>query len=174
MRPDPRGLSPSLLAVLVWYMATAVVAVWFVFRDPAFDYRLLLVGSVLPLADAFTGGVWVLHSITFSVSLVAAVMLITIGRRNWRRRLLPLPIGTMMYLVFSGAWSNAEAFWWPFSGWSIDDASLPAVERGWGWSIALELVGIGLAWWIWRTTRLSDAARRREFASSGRLDFVVH
>ena len=30
--------------------------VWFVFRDPRFDYRLLIVGSVLPLLDGVTGG----------------------------------------------------------------------------------------------------------------------
>jgi uncharacterized membrane protein len=160
--------------VFVWYLATSVAAVWFVFRDPAFDYRLLLVGSVLPLADAVTGGVWVMHSITFSVALVALVMAVTVGRRSWRRRFLPLPIGTMMYLVFSGAWANADAFWWPFSGWEVDDASLPMVERGWGWSISLELAGVLIAVWIWRTTRLADHTRRRQFASTGRLDFVVH
>ncbi len=156
--------------MFVWYLATAVAAVWFVFRDPAFDYRLLLVGAVLPLADAVTGGVWVMHSITFSVVLVVVVMLATIGRRTWRRRLLPLPIGTMLYLVFSGAWTNADAFWWPFSGIEIDDAPLPMVDRGWGWSIALELLGFLIAIWLWRTARLSDPANRRRFVSSGLLD----
>ena len=33
--------------MLFWFVGTAVVAVWFVFRDPAFDYRLLIVGSLL-------------------------------------------------------------------------------------------------------------------------------
>ena len=44
-----RRLSASLSPVFVWYIATAVATVWFVFRDPGFDYRLLIVGSVLPL-----------------------------------------------------------------------------------------------------------------------------
>jgi hypothetical protein len=158
--------------VFVWYLATAVAAVWFVFRDPRFDYRLLLVGAILPLADSVTGGVWVMHSITFSVALVVVVMLATIGRRTLRRRLLPLPIGTMLHLVFGGAWANADAFWWPFSGLDIDDAPLPMVERGWGWSIALELVGVVLAAWIWRTTRLTDSGHRHRFLSTGQLDFT--
>jgi len=157
--------------VFVWYLATAVAAVWFVFRDPAFDYRLLLLGAVLPLADAVTGGVWIMHSITFSVVLVAVVMAATVGRRAWRRRLLPLPIGTMLHLVFGGAWTNADSFWWPFSGLGIEDASLPMVERGWRWSIALELAGVLIAVWIWRTARLSNAINRHRFASTGQLSF---
>jgi hypothetical protein len=42
--------------VFFWFIGTAVVAVGMVFRDPRFDYRLLIVGSVLPLADACSAG----------------------------------------------------------------------------------------------------------------------
>ena len=41
--------------MFLWFVATAIVSVWFVFRDPRFDYRLLIVGSVLPLADGRDG-----------------------------------------------------------------------------------------------------------------------
>jgi len=34
--------------VIAWFAVTAVAAVWFVFRDPRFDYRLLIVGAVVP------------------------------------------------------------------------------------------------------------------------------
>lgn len=159
--------------MFVWYLATAVAATWFVFKDPGFDYRLLLVGSVLPLADGVTGGVWILHSITTSVAVVAIVMALTVRQRARRKRILALPIGMMLYLVFSGAWSNANAFWWPFSGWTVDDASLPVVERGWGWSVMLEIAGVALAVWIWRAARLGSAESRRRFASVGHLDFVA-
>lgn len=155
--------------MLLWYLSTAVLAVWYVFRDPQFDFRLLLLGAVLPLGDAVTGGVWIMHSITFSVALVIVVMAATVGRRQLRRRWLALPIGTMLHLVFGGAWANADAFWWPLGGFGIDDASLPMVERGWGWSIVLEIAGIGLTAWIWRRARLADPGRRRTFVSSGHL-----
>ena len=34
--------------VLLWFIGTAIVSVWYVFSDPFFDYRLLLVGALLP------------------------------------------------------------------------------------------------------------------------------
>ena len=34
--------------MLLWFLGTALLSVFFVFTDPRFDYRLLLVGSVLP------------------------------------------------------------------------------------------------------------------------------
>ena len=40
----------------LWFVSTAVLTVWFVFRDPRFDYRLLIVGSVLPDLDGLFGG----------------------------------------------------------------------------------------------------------------------
>ena len=63
--------------------------------------------------------------------------------------------------------------WWPFSGIEIDDASLPMVDRGWGWSIALELLGFLIAILaLAEGAQLSDPANRRRFVSSGLLDFT--
>ena len=104
--------------MLLWFVGTAIVTIWFVFRDPRFDYRLLVVGSVAPPAvDVWFGGARVLHSLTFSVVLLAVVMIATIGRRPLRRTLLGLPLGTLLHLVYTGAWANTSAFWWPFSWW---------------------------------------------------------
>ena len=132
-----------------WFIGTAVVTVWVIFRDPRFDYRLLAVGAVLPLADAVTGGVWVLHTLVFSLALMVAVMLTTVGRRPVRTFLLGLPIGTMLHLVFDGAWANAELFWWPLGGWSFGGEPLPEIARGW-WSLVLEVFGIAMLVWAWR------------------------
>ena len=73
-----------------WFIGTAIVAVWYVFRDPRFDYRLLVVGSVLPLGDALFAlgdgpGMRWMHSLAFSVALLAAVMAITAGRKPQRK-----------------------------------------------------------------------------------------
>lgn len=138
-----------------WFIATAVFTVFFVFRSPAFDYRPLMVGSLIPLAS-----VRVLHSVVFSVAFLAVVMAATVGHRIVRRRLLGLPVGTMLHLVFTGAWTNDEAFWWPLFGWSIDDATHPVAARGW-WNIPLELVGlvgcVAIAKRIdWRTGRIGQ------------------
>lgn len=154
--------------MFLWFVATSIATVWFVFRDPRFDYRLLIVGSVLPLADGVTGGAAVLHTLAFSLALLALVMVVTAGRRPVRKLLLGLPIGTMLHLVFDGAWADSDLFWWPIGGWGFDDAALPEVSRGW-WDVALELVAVAILAWVWRSSELSDPAARRRFWREGRL-----
>jgi hypothetical protein len=135
--------------VFLWFIGTAIVTVRFVFRDPTFDYRLLIVGSVLPLADAVTGNAGVLHTLLFSLVLMAVVMLSTVGRRPVRKVLLGLPIGTMLHLVFDGTWMNKDLFWWPLGGVSFADDQLPEASRGL-WDIGFELIGLLLVVWVWR------------------------
>jgi len=154
-----------------WFIGTAAVTVGVVFRDPRFDYRLLIVGSVLPIGDGLFGGARALHSLTVSVALLAALMLATSGRKPIRKMLLGLPIGMILHLVFGGAWSETEVFWWPFFGWSFDDAPLPMVDRGW-WSVLLEVVGVAICVWLWRHNHLGDRARRVAFLRDGHLDTV--
>lgn len=141
--------------MLLWFLATSVFTVFFVFRSPAFDYRPLMVGSLIPLAS-----VRVLHSIVFAVAFLAVVMLATIGHRLLRRRLLGLPVGVMLHLVFTGAWTNDKVFGWPLFGWDIGDVTHPVVARGW-WNVPLELAGLAGCWVIakridWRTGRIAS------------------
>ncbi|MCU0261338.1 MAG: hypothetical protein MUE78_09990 [Ilumatobacteraceae bacterium] len=162
--------------MLLWFVGTAVLTIAWVFRDPRFDYRLLVVGSVLPqVVDVWTGGAWVMHSLLAPIVTLVVVMLATIGRRQLRRTLLGLPIGMLLYLVFSGAWANEDVFWWPFTGTGFDGDPLPAASRGW-WTLVLEAAGLGLCVFIWRTARLGDPERRAWFRRTGQLDLarVVH
>ena len=156
-----------------WFIGTAVLAVWYVFRDPRFDYRLLIVGSVLPELDAVTGGMWVMHALLFSVGLLTVVMLATAGRKPVRRLLLGLPIGTFLHLVFDGAWASTEVFWWPFGGTSFGDEPLPSVGRGW-WSVVLEVIGLVLVAFVWRGARLADPEGRAQFWRTGQLDLTSY
>lgn len=97
--------------MFLWFFGTAILSVWFVFRDDRFDYRLLIVGSILPDAiDIFSGGAWVMHSVLASIAALAIVMIATAGRKPSRRRLLALPIGMFMHLVFDGAFASARLF----------------------------------------------------------------
>ena len=154
--------------MFLWFLGTALATVWYVFRDRGFDVRPLALGAVLPELDGLVGGVQVMHSLAFSLTLLLVVMVATSGRRAARKRWLGLPIGTMLHLVFDGAWTDAHVFGWPFRGWSFDDATRPAVERGW-WNVLLELVGFAILAWFWRRAGLSDPARRRELRQTGRL-----
>jgi hypothetical protein len=154
---------------LFWFVGTSVATIWFVFRDPRFDYRLLVVGSVAPPAvDVWFGDARVLHSLAFSVGLLGVVMVATVGRQALRRTLLGLPLGTLLHLVYTGAWADTSTFWWPFSG-GFGDARVPIAARGW-WNVLLELAGLAILAWVVRAAGLADATRRRHAWRTGQLE----
>jgi hypothetical protein len=154
--------------MLLWFAATSVLTVYFVFRDPRFDYRFLVLGALLPdIVDAFAGRMWVLHSLGGAVGLLAVVMAVTVGDRPLRKRLLGLPIGVLLHIVFDGAFSTTEVFWWPVSG-GFGDHPLPVVARGW-WNLVLEAAGAALLVWAWRLFGLADPVRRRRAVRAGEL-----
>jgi hypothetical protein len=154
--------------VLVWYAATAAVGVWAVFDSPAIDYRWVVVGAVVPVAETVLGRPGPLHSIVVAVGALALVMAATTGRRLVRRRLLGVPIGLFAYLVFSASWADTDAFWWPLTGVALSSADPPELSRG-AVTIVLEVAGLALAWWWARRVGLDDRTARDEFVRSGRL-----
>jgi len=157
--------------VFFWFLATSVITIGLVFRDPNFDNRLLLVGSVLPTADAVFGGARALHSITVSIALLAVVMIATKRGSSIRKTLLGLPIGMFLHLVFDAAWNDTDTFWWPITGLGFEDSGIPIVDRGWI-SVLLEAVGVAGCVWLWRRNGLLEGERRRQFLLDGHLDAV--
>jgi hypothetical protein len=155
--------------LLVWFAATSVVLVAVVFRSPAIDYRTVILGAVLPVGEGVLGGPRLLHSVVGAVAVLGAVMVATRNRRLVRRRLLGIPIGIMCHLVLDGSFTRTDSFWWPVSGWSFAPGQIPELSHL-GVSIALELVGIGVAVWGYRTFGLDDPAKRARFVHDGRLD----
>lgn len=154
--------------MLVWYLATAAAGVWAVFDSPAIDYRFVLAGAALPVAEVALGRPGPLHSLVVAVVVLGAVMVATTGRRLLRRRLLGIPIGLFAHLVFSGTWADTDAFWWPLTGLALSDAEPPELARG-GLTVVLELAGLALGWWWVRRVGLDDPAARDGFRRSGRL-----
>jgi hypothetical protein len=155
--------------MILWYAATAFVTVWAVFKDPAIDYRLVMAGALVPdVVDVWTGGRWIGHTLVCSIVALGVVMLATRGRRLLRRRLLALPIGMFLHLVFDGIWTNREVFLWPFAGTDLGDADLPSVARGLA-NVPLELAGLAVVVWAWRRFRLGEPERRRTFLRTGHL-----
>jgi hypothetical protein len=154
--------------MFLWFLATAVMSVWYVFTDPRFDYRLLLVGAILPdLIDIPLGHAQAAHSLTVAVGVLTAVMLVTAGRKPIRRLLLGLPIGMLLHLVWDAAFASAKVFWWPFIG-SWGSVRVPSIQRGW-WDVPLELIGAIGVRWIWKRFGLADPERRRTFLRTGVL-----
>lgn len=155
--------------MFIWFAVGAVVGVALVFDSPAMDFRLVVLGAVLPVAEAAVSGPWVLHTPAASLVLLGGVMLVARGRRLVQRRWLGVPIGLMAHLVLDGTWSNTEVFWWPFAGIdALGGSRVPEFGRG-ATGLLLEVVGLALGVWAWRRFGLHDPAARRALFTSGRL-----
>jgi len=159
--------------VLLWFCGVSVAAVWLVFRSPAIDYRLVMLGSVLPVGEVVLGGPRLLHTLLASVAALVLIMLATQQRRLLRRRLIGLPIGLMMHLVLDGIWARQVVFWWPFFGTDFGDGGLPELSHGLGLVLLLEVAGAAALLWCWRAFDLADPANRRLFLTTGHLNREV-
>lgn len=154
--------------MLIWFVVMSVVITWAVFQSPAIDYRMVALGSVLPVAEIPLGA-WFLHSLLAPTLVLVVVMLATRNRRLVRRRWLGLPIGMYLHLVLDLAWTRTETFWWPVLSREFSPGSAPEVSRGW-WSLVLEVVAVGVGVWAYRRFGLDDPERRSRFLRTGQLD----
>ena len=123
-RPLPR-LRAAAGPMILWFAGVSFVFVWWVFRSPALDYRLVMLGSILPVGEVVLGGPRLLHTLLGPVALLVLIMLATQKRRLVRRRWIGIPIGMLMHLVLDGIWARAEVFWWPFLGTDFGAGGLP-------------------------------------------------
>ena len=154
--------------MFLWYVGLSVFGVATIFRSAGIDYRLVAVGSMLPLVlDLPVGYRSFGYTLLFPVLLLLVVMVATIGRpRLLRRRWLCLAIGVFAGLILSGAFTNQELFWWPFLGTSFPhDPLLPL----WWVVLVEELVGLFVCWVLVGQYDLWMAGPRREFLRTGRL-----
>ena len=154
--------------MLLWYVGVSVLLVANIFKSSGIDYRLIALGSLLPLlVDLPVGHTAFGHTVLFPISMLAVVMVGTIGRsRLTRRRLLCIPIGVFCGLILSGAFTNADLFWWPLGGTTFPDDSLLPV---W-WVVLLEeLAGLVAIWWVVGQFDLYLPGPRRELFRTGRL-----
>ncbi len=154
--------------MLIWFAGLGALGVWMVFRSPSLDYRLVAVGTVVPLVDGFSGGVWVGHTLVGSVTMLTVVIVGTRGRRLRRRRLIGVPIGTFVHLVLDGVWASTETFWWPFFGVAFD-TGLPELDRPVALLVAMELAGVAALAWCWQRFGLAEPGPRARFLRSGQL-----
>ena len=156
--------------MILWFAGFSVVAVWSIFHDPAFDYRLVVVGALVPDAiDVWFGGARVLHAFITSALVLMVVMLATRHRRTLRRRLLAIPIGMFLHLVLDGMWADQRVFWWPFLGTSFHHAGLPSTSHPVAVVTLQEVAGGVALLWAWMRFRLNEPARRARFFRTGRL-----
>ena len=67
-----------------WFIATSIWSVWFVFRDPKFDYRVLAIAALIPdlvdgllLAFGASQNMMdnVMHSVVTSIVVLFTIMM---------------------------------------------------------------------------------------------------
>jgi hypothetical protein len=155
--------------MILWFAGVSLVLVWAVFKSPALDYRLVMLGAVLPLGEAVTGEPRLAHTLVFVAAVLFLIVVFTSRRRLLRRRLIGLPIGMMMHLVLDGTWARAETFWWPFLGVDPGAGQVPEVDRAVVVWLVLEAVGAVCLLWAWRRFGLDDRARREQFLRTGQI-----
>ncbi|NLE89557.1 MAG: metal-dependent hydrolase [Dehalococcoidales bacterium] len=95
------------------------------FHVSGIDYRMLLIGSMLPdiidkplgiylLADEIGNGRIYAHTLLFLLILIAAGLLLYYYRRN--TALLLLGVGTFAHLALDQIWRNPRTLFWPLFG----------------------------------------------------------
>ena len=153
--------------MILWPVGVSLVVVWLVFHDPAFDYRLLAVGALVPLViDAALSRPALGHTLAFAVAVLAGVMLATRRHRVVRRHAIAVPIGLLLNLVASGMWVRPKVLWWPAFGLAFRDAPLlPPVPV----VVAEEIAGLVAIAWFVRRFQLADGSRRRSWLRTGRV-----
>ena len=160
--------------MILWLAFGAIFGVWNVFQSSGLDFRLVALGSLLPLAiDAPFGAQSYAHTLLVAVAVLLVAMLATSGRghRLRRRRALSLAIGWFCALVLAASWAHKELFWWPAFGRARPSAPL---FPPWPVVVVEELLGLAAAWWTWTRFGLADPQRRRELVRTGRLTIVEH
>lgn len=153
--------------MVLWYLGLGAVTLWVVFRDPRIDFRVLALGLLSPaLIDAAWGEARYAHTLLAPVAALFLVVALTAGRRPARPRLLMVPIGMLLHLVFDGMWTSPEIFWWPALGTDFPQRDLVPGATG---LVLREIAGLAALAWFVQRFGLLDPERRRRFVRTGQV-----
>ena len=97
------------------------------------DYRLILLGSLLPdiidkplgiylLRDALSNGRIFSHTLLFVALLTAAGIYLYVNRKSLG--LLCLSFGSLTHLVLDKMWLDPRTFLWPLYGWTFEKVDI--------------------------------------------------
>ena len=155
--------------MVLWFAGLAWLIVWRVFRSPAVDYRLVVVGAVLPSVDLLVGHATPLHTLVAPVVVLTVVMVVARGRRLTQRQWLGIAIGLFAHLLLDATWADTDLFWWPLTGAELSTLEIP--EEGWpaALDIALEVIGLAVLVGLWIRLGLTDRTNRDRFVRTGHL-----
>ena len=169
--------------MLFWHLGVAALIVYVSLGRRRIDYRMILIGAVLPdLVDALLGlfffeggaGRWIAHSVFTAIAVTVVIILAFRGDR--RQSLFGIGVGWLLHLVADGMWAAPETFLWPAFG--SEFATAP--REPYSWDLFLdplvhlstwggELVGLAILAWFWVAFRLGENGRFKLFLSDGYL-----
>jgi hypothetical protein len=153
--------------MIFWFIGLSLWTVWFVFHDPAVDLRMVMIGAVVPNLLRVPWLYTPLHSVVVVAVLMAIVMLLTIHRRQIRRRVIFVVFGMFLSLLFDAAWTNTDVFWWPLSGAELISNLHP--DRTLATLVFQELTGLALAAAFLYRMRVFDDGNLTYLLRTGRL-----
>lgn len=158
--------------MLFWFLGLTVLVVFLTLGRRRIDYRLVLLGALIPdlidrplgllSPDATTRSVS--HSLVFVLALMFAIMFFLRG--SAARRWFVFPIAILIHLAIDGMWNYPQTFFWPFFGPEfslIHEGAKP-------WLLASkELIGIAILVYLGYAYDLHTGESRREFLAQGTL-----
>ncbi|CAN5670559.1 metal-dependent hydrolase [soil metagenome] len=169
--------------MLLWHLGIATLIVYVTLGRRRIDYRMILIGAVLPdIVDGVLGlfffegpaGRWIAHSVL--AAIVVTIVIILGFKADRRQSLFGIGVGWLLHLVADGMWQAPQTFLWPAFGTEFSSS----VREPYTWNLFLdpiahlstwgaELIGLGILAWFWVAFRLGERDRFRLFLSDGYL-----
>jgi len=169
--------------MLLWHLGIATLIVYVTLGRRRIDYRMILIGAVLPdIVDGVLGiflfegqaGRWIAHSMLAAIVVTVVIILGFKGDR--RQSLFGIGVGWLLHLVADGMWQAPQTFLWPAFGTEFSTSP----REPYSWDLFFdpiahlttwggELIGLSILAWFWVAFRLGGDNRFRLFLSDGYL-----
>jgi inner membrane protein len=167
--------------MVFWHLGLTAAIVYATLGRRRIDYRVVLLGAVLPdvvdlplgrllLREEFQSQHLWGHTLLLPVVLALGVMLLMRGERA--RRWFVLPMAVLVHLGIDAMWDHPITLYWPLFG-----TDFPAERLGPWWrslvapvQIAKEVAGLGMLLYLGIGHDLQKADRRRAFLRTGKLE----
>ena len=169
--------------MVLWHLGIATLIVYVTLGRRRIDYRMILIGAVLPdIVDGLLGllffdgpaGRWIAHSV--AAAIVVTVVIVLAFKGDVRQSLFGLGVGWLLHLVADGMWQAPQTFLWPAFGSEFSTSP----REPYTWDLVLdpiahlttwgaELVGLAILAWFWVAFRLGEDDRFRLFLADGYL-----
>ena len=76
--------------MFLWFVGTALISMWFTFRDPAIDHRLVVLGALMPDGlDMLLGTTNFMHTLAAPILLLLVLTICTLWWRIYINTLYP-------------------------------------------------------------------------------------